>query len=206
LNKLLAIWILLSASLLGEQWDLNPLKTWLEAQAEVRSVEANFIQKRKLATLDREIETEGKLWVNYPDRFHWQMGEPARALIIRNGDKMQFYNKQTDQLSSFGVTSDEGRRYAFMTSSFATSLEEFQKGFEIKKVWEEDGVYYVLFQSKNSTLQKRVPFLALGIYRKSNKLGLFEMHLEDKSIIRTTFTNYQINGAVPEEKFRLMEN
>ena len=134
------------------------------------------------------------------------MGTPAKAHIIRNKDDMQFVNIRKNTLDSFKANSSEGKRYAFMTSKFAESLEEFQKAFSVTKVWEENGVHYTLFQPKQSALKKRVPFLALGIYLKQNKLGLFEMHLEDKSVVRTTFTNYKTNVAVDEEKFVLRDS
>jgi len=183
--------------------NLAPLGKWLESQQDVISAKADFIQSRKLAALDREIKTSGKLWIKYPDKFHWQMGIPTKANIIRNGSDMQFINIRKNTISSFKAKSSEGRRYAFMTSKFAPNLKDFLTSFTVKRVWEEKGVHYLLFQPKQSKLKKRVPFLALGIIKKQNKLILFEMHLQDKSIIRTTFSNYQTNVSVDDSKFIL---
>jgi len=189
----------------AETIEIEPLDKWLKHQSTFKTVTANFLQKRKLTTLNKEVVTEGKLWVEYPAKFHWQMGIPSKAVILRNGDDMQFQNFGKGTVSSFKADSDEGRRYAFMTSSFANSAEEFLKSFEIERTWKKEGVYFCLFKPKSIAVRKRVPFLALGIQQTTNQLALFEMHLKDKSVIRTEFVDYKSNVKVDSTKFKLIK-
>ena len=67
--------------------DLAPLKKWVTRQAEVRTVQADFIQKRSFHALRDPLATPGRLWYSAAGQgFRWELGDPPKTIVLRKGD------------------------------------------------------------------------------------------------------------------------
>jgi outer membrane lipoprotein-sorting protein len=69
--------------------DLTSLK---EASRNIRSVKAEFLQKRSLPILTKPLLSEGKLFFSMPDSLRWEYLSPLRSVMLRKGNKIQIYN------------------------------------------------------------------------------------------------------------------
>jgi len=69
--------------------DLTSLK---EAFRNIRSVKAEFLQKRSLTILTKPLLSEGKLFLSTPDSLRWEYLSPLRSVMLRKGNKIQIYN------------------------------------------------------------------------------------------------------------------
>jgi len=69
--------------------DLTSLK---EAFRNIRSVKAEFLQKRSLPILTKPLFSEGKLFFSMPDCLRWEYLSPLRSVMLRKGNNIQIYN------------------------------------------------------------------------------------------------------------------
>ena len=59
------------------------LAAWLNAQTNVQTWSADFLQTRKLKSLTQPLTATGHVWFAAPNRFHWELGQPAQTIAVR---------------------------------------------------------------------------------------------------------------------------
>ena len=69
--------------------DLTSLK---ETFRKIKSVKAEFLQKRSLPILTKPLLSEGKLFFSMPDSLRWEYLTPLRTVMLRKGNNIQIYN------------------------------------------------------------------------------------------------------------------
>ena len=74
---------------IGSAEDWNSLK---EAYRNVRSVKAEFLQKRHLQILTKPLLSDGKLFFYAPDSLRWEYLGPLRSVMLQKGNTIQVYN------------------------------------------------------------------------------------------------------------------
>jgi outer membrane lipoprotein-sorting protein len=69
--------------------DLTSLQ---EAFRNIRSVKAEFLQKRSLPILTKPLLSEGKLFFSMPDSLRWEYLNPLRSVMLQKGNTIEIYN------------------------------------------------------------------------------------------------------------------
>jgi outer membrane lipoprotein-sorting protein len=87
LSILLTTGLLSAAPALSQDW--TSLK---EAFRNIRSVKADFLQKRFLQILTKPLLSEGKLFFYTPDSVRWEYLNPLRSVMLQKGSTIQVYN------------------------------------------------------------------------------------------------------------------
>ena len=93
MKKFIFLSVLLTTSLFSiaavhsEDW--TSLK---ESFRNIRSVKAEFLQKRYLKILTKPLLSEGKLFVYPPNSLRWEYLNPLRSVMLQKGNTIQIYN------------------------------------------------------------------------------------------------------------------
>jgi outer membrane lipoprotein-sorting protein len=87
LSALVTMGLLSAAPALSQDW--TSLK---EAFRNIRSVKADFLQKRFLQILTKPLLSEGKLFFYTPDSVRWEYLNPLRSVMLQKGSTIQVYN------------------------------------------------------------------------------------------------------------------
>jgi outer membrane lipoprotein-sorting protein len=58
----------------------------------IRSVKAEFLQKRYLQILTKPLLSEGKLFFHISDSLRWEYLTPLRSVMLQKGNTLQIYN------------------------------------------------------------------------------------------------------------------
>ena len=58
----------------------------------IRSVKADFLQKRFLKILTKPLLSEGKLFFSIPDSLRWEYLSPLQSVMLQKGSTVQIYN------------------------------------------------------------------------------------------------------------------
>ncbi len=66
--------------------------TLKETFGNIRSVRADFIQKRYLKILTKPLLSEGKLFFYIPDSLRWEYLNPLRSVMLQKGSTVRIYN------------------------------------------------------------------------------------------------------------------
>jgi outer membrane lipoprotein-sorting protein len=87
LGVLVTTGLLSGAPALSQDW--TSLK---EAFRNIRSVKAEFLQKRSLQILTKPLLSEGRLFFYAPDSLRWEYLNPLRSVMLQKGNTIQIYN------------------------------------------------------------------------------------------------------------------
>ena len=93
MKKSLSITLLIATGLffaeIASAQDWTSLK---ETFRNIRSVRAEFLQKRYLKILTKPLWSEGKLFFYIPDSLRWEYLNPLRSVMLQKGNTIQIYN------------------------------------------------------------------------------------------------------------------
>lgn len=73
----------------------GPSQEWTslkEASRDIRSVKAEFLQKRYLQILTKPLLSEGRLFFYAPDSLRWEYLSPLRSVTLQKGNTIQIFN------------------------------------------------------------------------------------------------------------------
>jgi outer membrane lipoprotein-sorting protein len=79
-----------------------------EAGKSVRSVEADFVQKKELAILARPLVSRGKFFFQSPDSLRWEYTEPVRSVLLLHGGETSKFVKENGQMREVRSMAGQG--------------------------------------------------------------------------------------------------
>jgi len=93
IKRVLFLSVLITVGLISAE--IAIAQDWIslkEAFRNIRSVKAEFLQKRSLQILTKPLLSEGKFFFYIPDSLRWEYLSPLRSVMLRKGNNIQIYN------------------------------------------------------------------------------------------------------------------
>ena len=192
-----ALLILLSlASLARAELDLKPLETWIGKQKTLQSLDADFVQERKLPSLKKPAVTPGRMRMVRPGKLRWELGNPVKTLAVSDGTTMTLLDVAKKRGKKIDTSSPEARQFTLLSDEAFRDLAGFKNAFELVESRMSGSIYQLTVRPKDKSLRKHVSWMFLDIDTRSQELRALDLELEDKSRIRTVFSNAKINAKV----------
>ncbi len=203
LTCLLALGVLLTPGFSEQSLDLAPVEKWLERMEGTKSVEATFVQQKYLRTLRAPLTTTGHLWLQYPDNFRWELGDPPSTIAIRNKDMLTVLKPKKKRAQRISLTTKSGKdgeqvpaSVRSMAKTFPRSMEELTEHFDILNLERGNKVYELTLKPKDKKLTLAMLRVVFFIDVEKYHLHAFEIQFRDKSRVRTTFTKLIFNPVI----------
>jgi outer membrane lipoprotein-sorting protein len=194
LSVLVTTGLLSAATALSQDW--ASLK---EASRNIRSVKAEFLQKRYLRILIKPLLSEGKVFFYIPDSLRWEYLSPLRSVMLQKGNTIQIYNFSEGEWKPEMTQAIESRRMVL-----AEINQWFQGRFDESKAFQHvyspgppARVIMVPMGGINRFIQRIEIVL-------SARPGVIErVEIEEPGGSRTSieFRNVEINSSFPSEVF-----
>lgn len=194
------------------------LEQWLANSAKVKSVHATFDQLRQLKSVRRPLKREGKLWMQKPADFRWQIGagdtDSPDLLVQRAADgglwvldgkekKARVWTKEALEAQE---KEGKGQGVAVMQSMQAVSLAEFESKFKLRE-GEPDpaypGIWTFTLGLKDNKAAIFVTKVTLRVNVAEGSLHAFTLHMRDGSSMSTVIRSYQLNATLPASVFKV---
>lgn len=182
--------------------DNAPLDVWLQRQVSITTLDTSFTQERKLPALKNPTTTPGRLSFSKPDKVRWQLGEPIETLAVSDGTTLTLIDAATKTARQTRVDSPQAVRFSLLSGRAFQSPESFQQAFEIIGSRVESGIYQYTLQAKDRRVRAQIPWIFIDIDPEKNELRAMEMELQDKSRLRTIFTNPRFNQKLDDSLFK----
>ncbi len=188
--------------------DLEPVRRWLERQAEVRSLAVEFVQERRLRAVKRPISNPGRLWFKAPGAFRWELGDPAQTIALQKPDgdlwvlrtrKAQARRHSRGELEARGG----GEVAGFLESGFPRSYEAFVERFTVTDVRREGGDF--VFVGRPSDRRTSVALRKVEFTVDASSFALRQLYLRfrDTSSITTKFKEPREGVAIDDRLFEV---
>jgi outer membrane lipoprotein-sorting protein len=184
--------------------DLGPLEGWLRRQEKIRTLHADFVQQRMLPALKKPIETRGSLIMTAKGKLRWELGSPPRTLAIADGSSVTIINVRKKEARRMDADSPDARAFSVMSGEgMGKGLDAFLKIFEPIETRTVQGIYQLTTRPKPARMRREVRWVFFDIDRKTEQLRAIEMQLDDRSRIKTIFSNPRINLPVDPARFEV---
>lgn len=200
--RILLGFLFLLSSVHSAEVDTAPLSAWLSRQADIKTLQADFIQERKLAALKNPVSTPGSMTLVKGGSMRWDLGKPTKTTAISDGTTIQLIDLEKKRARSMDADSSRAKAFTLLgDSALNGGMDGFQKVFELVEAKMTSGIYQLTTRPKDRALRQQIPWVFFDIDPNKKELRALEVQLDDKSRIRTIFTKTRFNEPVAKEHF-----
>ncbi len=182
--------------------DNAPLDAWLKRQTTITTLDASFTQERKLPALKNPTSTPGRLSFAKPDKVRWQLGEPVETLAVADGTTLTLIETAARTARRTGVNSPQAARFSLLSGKAFQSPETFYQAFEVIESRVSIGIHQYTLKAKDRRVRAQIPWIFLDIDPQKNELRALELELQDKSRLRTVFSDPRFNLKLDDSLFK----
>jgi outer membrane lipoprotein carrier protein len=201
-------WILagLVCALPARAMDTNAvLNAWIASQSNLQTWSADFTQTRKVQTLKEPLRTPGRLVFAAPNRFRWELGQPAQTIAARGSNEMLVIYprlKQAERYSLEGAGNEPWRdALALMDAGFAQSRADLEARFNVTSIRETNGFYRIALEPKSAKARRFLSEVLLMARTNDFSMAANQMRFADGTTLRNDFENAIANPKVEEGMF-----
>lgn len=180
------------------------LESWFSAQTNLHSFTADVIQTRTLKVLSHPLVSPGKVWVILPNRFRWEIGQPAQTIALRQPDTLFLIYPKLKRAEKYPLNDQTGPwrdALAMLEASFPRSRADLESHFRVLSVTPTNANWELRLQPKNALARQMMAEIAITVRTNDFSLAATEMKFADGSSMRNDFTNVVLNPVLGEEIF-----
>jgi len=185
--------------------ELDPLvQSWLNAQTNLKTWSADFTQTRTLKSLTQPLTSTGHVWFAAPNRFRWELGDPAQTIAVRAPKELLVIYPRLKRVEHFPLVGQTGQwrdALALLEAGFPHSEAEMQNQYNILSQKVVDGICKLTLQPKSESARRMMPQIEIDFDTKTFALRGTELHFADGSTMRNDFKNPELNPRLDEKLF-----
>ncbi len=185
--------------------DLAPLKTWIAAQKDVRSVSADFTQTRALRTLRSPLTSKGRLWFKAPNWFRWELGDPPKTIIIGTPSGLTIIQPGKKRAERKPLVSPGGPNdsepLGMMRLPGGGSFQEFQQRVQVLAIETSGSRCHVEMLPRDAQSAGRLSAIKWDFDTGTGHWLSFEIVTREGSSIRNEFSNVETNQKLDKALF-----
>jgi outer membrane lipoprotein-sorting protein len=181
------------------------LSAWLNNQTNVKTWSADLVETRTFKSLTQPLTANGHVSFAAPNRFHWELGNPAQTIAIRSTNEMLIIYPRLKRMERYpiaGVKTGPWRdALALLEAGFPQSQAELNSRFKVLSQTLTNDVCEVALEPKSASGRKLMPQIKISFGTNDFSLRATELQFADGSIMRNDFSNPALNPKLEEELF-----
>ncbi len=181
------------------------LSSWLNAQTNIHTWSADFVQTRSLKSLTQPLTANGHVWFEAPNLFRWELGRPAQTIAVRQPEQMLLLYPRLKRLERYPLNAADAGPWkdmlALLDAGFPRSRSEVESRFNILAQTTHDGVHEVKLQPKAESARRVMPAITIAFDVTTFSLRSTELQFVDGSTMKNAFTNAVLNPTMDESVF-----
>lgn len=160
----------------------------------MRSMQADFIQTIQDKKGKAVQQNTGRMLLQRPSQFRWEIKTPNKQLIVTNGKRLWIYDPDLEQVTIRSLVKAAGETPAMLLTDENLSLG---KEFEVRPIKSSSTLRWFLLipKDKGAVLSS----LRLGFTNQQVHQMLLHDHLGHTTKIE--FKNIVLNTSIPSSKF-----
>jgi outer membrane lipoprotein-sorting protein len=179
---------------------------WLQAQAGLKTWQAEFTQTRTLRTLRQPLVNAGRVWFAMPNQFRWEIGTPAQTIAVRDERQMMVIYPRLKRAERYQLAGPEagvlGEALALLDAGFPRDRASFESRFQVKAITQTNAAWHLDLEPANAGTRRMIPLIQLTLATNDFSMLANEIVLSDGSRMRNDFTNATVNGAFDAHLFK----
>jgi outer membrane lipoprotein-sorting protein len=178
---------------------------WFAVQTNLQSWSADFTQTRSLKMLSQPLVATGKVWVTVPNRFRWELGQPAQTIVLRQPDQLLIIYprlKRAEKYSLSGAPPGPLKdALALMDASLPRDRATMEENFRLLSATETNSILQMTLQPKSASARKFISEIIIGFRTNNFSIAVTELKFADGSGLRNDFTNTVLNQPIDPALF-----
>ncbi len=194
----LLVAVLLAGLAKAHATDVGPLlASWLASQTNIQSWSADFTQTRTLKSLAQPLTATGHVWFAFPNRFRWELGNPAQTIAVREPQELLIVYPRLKRAEHFplsgGQTGAWGDALELLQAGFPRSQAELEAQYTILSQTVSGQDCTVVLKPKSAAARRLIPQIRIDFDKTEFSLRGTELQFADGSSLRNDFRNPQVN-------------
>jgi outer membrane lipoprotein-sorting protein len=182
--------------------DLNGLlDQWLAAQTNFHTWSADAVQTRCFTTLAQPLVSTGRVWVAVPDRFRWEIGQPAQTIAVRQPTQLCLIYPRLKRMEKYPLDDKQPGLWkealALLDASSPRNRAELESRFRVVSVTQTNALTQVELQPKSAAARKFMASIRVSMRTSDFSPAATELSFSDGSRMRNDFTHVQGNAPLP---------
>lgn len=179
--------------------------SWLAAQTNIQTWLADFVQTRRFASLTQPLTAKGHVWFAAPNRFRWELGEPAETIAVRGSNDLFVIYPRLKRVERFPLSSNQAGPWkdalALLEAGFPRSAAELQGQYNILEQVIQEPVGRLVLRPKSAAARHMIPQIKIEFDTKTSHLKSTELQFADGSTLRNDFENALLNPSLDSQEF-----
>jgi outer membrane lipoprotein-sorting protein len=195
----LAAWVAAAADL-GELLD-----RWCAGQTNIHTWSADLTQIRSLKVFSQPLVAQGKVWVAIPNRFRWELGQPAQTIALRQPDQLLLIYPRLKRAEKYPLGDAQNGPWkdalALLDASFPRNKAELESRFRVLSLAQTNSIVTLALQPKSASARQFMPEIHVSFSTNDYTPTATELRFSDGSRMRSNFTHSILNAPLDEGLF-----
>lgn len=181
--------------------EVAKFKSGLSKSGRLKTVEADFVQYKKVGQVKKEMTSSGKFYVKNPDKLAWKYSAPMKYSMIFKDKKVYIDNKGKKQ------SMDLSRNKQFEKISEAIQSSTASAGYSSKEFtstyYQEGSAYILKLDPLTKDLKKAMKQIVLYFDKSNYQLEELKLIESNKGYTRFVLSNQKVNTNLSDSVFDL---
>jgi outer membrane lipoprotein-sorting protein len=205
------LWLIALLGLAGARLPANaagitPLvASWINAQTNVQSWEADFLQTRSLKALEHPLTATGHVWFAAPNRFRWELGHPAQTIAVRAPAEMLVIYPRLKRVERYPLTGGQTGPWrdalGLLEAGFPRSQAELESQYQILSQTVTNQTGELTLQPRSEAARRMMPQIKIDFDTTTFSLRATELQFADGSTMRNDFKDSKENPKIDDRLF-----
>jgi outer membrane lipoprotein-sorting protein len=200
----LLLWYIIGG---GPAWAADLVDQWIAAQAGLHTWQADLVQTRVFKTLSQPLVSEGKAWVEPPDRFRWELGQPPQTIALRQPAELTIIYPRLKRAERYPLQSMQTGPWrdalALLEAGFPRSRTNLEAQFQILALTQTNGVACLALQPRSAAARKFITRLEISFRSDDFSPAATALTFSDGSSLRNEFRNSVMNPPLAPGLFAM---
>jgi len=183
----------------------NVVASWLDAQRNIQTWSADFIQTRTFKSLTQPLTATGHVYFAAPNRFHWELGNPPQTIAVRAADEMLVMYPRLKRVERYPLAGNQTGPWrdalALLEAGFPRSKSEMEARLKITSTDVAGDKCQVVLQPRSAAARKMMPQIKIVFDTKNFTLTATELEFADGSTMRNEFMHTEMNPKIDPSMF-----
>src|SRR5437867_1916002 len=202
---LLFAFVICHSSFLSAAEPSSLLGSWLTAQANIHTWSAELVQVRSFKTFTQPVTNHGRVWFAAPDRFRWEIGEPATTIAVRQQAQLLVIYPKLHRAERYPLDGTAAGPWkdtlSLLETGFPRSAPELEARFKVASQSVTNGVCEVVLSPRSASARRMMPQIQIAFATNDFALRATELHISDGSTLRNEFGAATLNEKLDEKLF-----
>jgi outer membrane lipoprotein-sorting protein len=176
-----------------------------QSLAGTTNVQSDFVQEKRLSMLQQNVVIKGRLAVEQPDRFSWQVTEPIRYTLILEGTTLRQWDEPSGRVQQmslagnpvFGVVATQLRAW------FAGQLDSLLQDFDAEIEAMSPSPRIAFTPREGSFARKAIRRVTLTFREDRRYIQSMEIDELSGDQTRMTFSNTVLNAPIDPQAWEV---